>query len=166
MAKLDSAAQFLGDCNINESTFRYFFMCAVKCHEPQATFQTEWYKCDLLIEIPKNDSCDSAVVEFKFYFGANRTRSLDGKLGGWKGGPSLQNEAEFQACVTKLKALSYPKLNLKFLVVVYRRGIVRDRSKHSFERSYADLTPFGLDSFEVIEHETSEHVTCNLIRVP
>ncbi len=165
MATLEGAAQLLGDCNVNESTFRYFFMCAVKRYEPRATFQTEWHKCDLLIQIPGSDGCDSAVVEFKFYLGANRTRSLDGKLGGWKGGPSLQNEAEFQACVNKLKALSYPTLNLKFLVLVYRRGIVRDGSKHSFERSYADLTRFGVDSFDVIEHDTSEHVTCNLIRV-
>lgn len=123
--------------NTDESTLRAFFMAAA--HDllgaPRLRFQTEWRRFDLLVQLGEF----ATVVEFKYYL-KRRTRGLRGEHLGFKGGPGPQNEAEFRACVQKLRTAVLPDMADRRLVLVYERESY-GRSRHSFDHSYRDLGP-------------------------
>jgi hypothetical protein len=137
MRRLLVHAEKVGLANTDECTLRAFFMAAA--HDllgvPQPRFQTEWRRYDLLVQV--DDA--STVIEFKYYM-QRRNRGLRDEQLGFKGGPGLKNEAEFKACVQKLRTAQLPVGVDRRLVLVYLRES-SSQSRHSFDRSYRDLKP-------------------------
>jgi hypothetical protein len=161
MSCLEKHSKLVGFQNVDESTFRSFVLAEIMRLDPDAKCQTEWQRFDLLVQAKDQN----AVLEFKFFYGPRRTKNLDGSDGAWKGGPSLKNEREFQQCVEKLIEERRPEIEYKFLVLVYRKGISKIASKHSYESSYSNLSRFKIQHFEIIDHEDRDNVACNLIHV-
>lgn len=129
--------------NTDESTLRAFFMAAA--HDQLGSrprFQTEWRRFDLLLQIGEL----ATVIEFKYYV-QRRTQGLQGEHLGFKGGPGLKNEAEFTACVQKLRTAVLPGVADRRLILVYE-GQSNGRSHHSFDRSYQGLAS-GADLADV-----------------
>jgi hypothetical protein len=121
--------------NTDECTLRAFFMAAARdLLVPRPRFQAEWRRFDLLVQIDEL----ATVIEFKYYL-QRHARGLSGEPLGFKGGPGPQNEAEFNACVQKLRTNVPPGVADRRLVLVYERESVR-RSRHSFDQSYGDLS--------------------------
>jgi len=98
-------------------------------------FQTEWKKFDLLVQVGGVNT----LIEFKYYL-LRRTYGLDGVAGQAKGGPSLKNEAEFQACLGKLRDTVVPGIEQRRLILVYERDGNSSR-RRSLHRSYGELQP-------------------------
>jgi hypothetical protein len=123
--------------NTDECTLRAFFMAAA--HDllgaPRPRFQTEWRRFDLLLQIGGL----ATVIEFKYYL-QRCTRGLRGEHLGFKGGPGPKNEAEFRACVQKLRTAVLPNVAGRRLILVYERES-SGQSRRSFDRSYRDLSP-------------------------
>jgi hypothetical protein len=130
--------------NTDESTLRALFMAAA--HDllgmPQPRFQTEWRGFDLLVQLGDL----ATIIEFKYYL-KRRTRGLRDEHLGFKGGPGPQNEAEFRACVQKLRTAALPDIADRRLVLVYERESY-GRSRHSFDHSFRDLST-GEDLIDV-----------------
>jgi hypothetical protein len=79
----------------------------------------------------------TTVIEFKYYL-QRRAYGLQGEPLRFKGGPGPQNEAEFNACVQKLRSAALPDSADRRLVLIYEREST-SRSRHSFHQSYGDL---------------------------
>jgi hypothetical protein len=149
--------------NLNESVFRFFVMAEIAKRDRGAKCQTEWSSDGVRYDLLVRTAAGAFVVEFKTY-GYNRDYGLDGVPGRWKGHPSPKNEREFRGCLKKLRKLSHPRVTGKYLVLVYQKGEWSDH-KHSYERSYADLAPFGAGCVEEIGHCYEKHTACKLITV-
>jgi hypothetical protein len=135
MRRLLSHAEKVGLPNTDEWTLRAFFMAAAYdlLGMPGPQFQTEWHRFDLLVQI----DAVATIIEFKYYL-RRRTLGLGGEHLGFKGGPGLQNEAEFNACVKKLRTAALPEVADRRLILVYERES-NGRSRRSFDRSYRGL---------------------------
>ena len=101
--------------------------------QPAPTFQTEWHRFDLLIQQGRQ----ATVIEFKYYL-QRRTLGLLGEDLGFKGGPGPKNEAEFKACVDKLRTAALPGVDDRRLVLVYEKQS-HSGFRYSFNGSYQDL---------------------------
>jgi hypothetical protein len=66
------------------------------------------------------------------------TLGLGGEHLGFKGGPGPKNEAEFNACVKKLRTAALTDVADRRLILDYERE-ANGRSRHSFDRSYRGL---------------------------
>jgi hypothetical protein len=100
---------------------------------PGPRFQTEWHRFDLLVQI----GTLATVIEFKYYM-RRRTLGFGGEPLGFKGGPGPKNEAEFSACVRKLRTAVLPGVADRRLILAYERE-PNGRSRRSFDRSYGGL---------------------------
>lgn len=116
--------------NTEEFTFRSFFMAAAYELLDRPRFQTEWGTFDLLVQT-RDTSC---LIEFKYYL-RRRTYRLDGTPGRRKGGAGVKNEAEFRACVDKLRAATVSGIDQRRLVLVYER---EDQHGGTGSRSFHD----------------------------
>src|SRR3954468_22776393 len=98
MVRILDHSEKVGLANTEEFTFRAFFMAAA--HDRLATprFQTEWRTFDLLMQ--QGDA--AFLIEFEYYM-LRRNYDIDGTPGGPMGGAGLKNEAEFNACLAKLR---------------------------------------------------------------
>lgn len=110
--------------NWDESVFRWMFIKALRQMFPGMECEIEWNRVDLLIR-----ATPRILIEFKFYFGPQQRRDLDGKKLGWKGGFGPKNFAEFCDCVQK-QAMQMIK---KFDVSSCRRFIVLGYASHPNE---------------------------------
>ena len=135
MRRLLAHAEKVRLSNTDECTLRAFFMAAA--HDvlgmPGPQFQTEWYRFDLLVQI----DALATVIEFKYYM-RRRTFGLGGGFLGFKGGPGPKNEAEFNACVKKLRTAVLTGVGDRRLILVYERE-ANGQSRYSFDRSYGGL---------------------------
>ena len=135
MRRLLAHAEKVGLPNTDECTLRAFFMAAA--HDllgmPGPQFQTEWYRFDLLVQI----GTLTAAIEFKYYMQRHKL-GLGGEHLGFKGGPGPKNEAEYNACVKKLRTAGPPGVADRRLILVYVRE-ANGRSRYSFDRSYGGL---------------------------
>lgn len=86
------------------------------------------------------------VVEFKYYL-LRCSFGLGGEPLRYKGGAGPKNEAEFRACVHKLRTAIPAGVGDRRLILLYERAYNR-RSRYSFHRSYGDLA-VGKDLAEV-----------------
>jgi hypothetical protein len=152
--------KLVGLANVNESTFRSFFLAGLMGRCPKACCQTEWHKFDLLVQ--RDD--ENALVEFKFNV-VRQTRELDGHLGYWKGGASAKNESEFKACVHKLHTLKDAKIKHRYVLLVYAKGYPK-RSKCSFTKSY-DALPARPEFRKItdVAHCMADKLSCKIIEV-
>jgi hypothetical protein len=87
---------------------------------PSPRFQTEWRKFDLLVQTGEL----ATIIEFKYYL-QRRTLGLQGEPLGFKGGPGPRNEAEFKACVHKLRTAVPQGVTDRRLILVYETQWVR-----------------------------------------
>ncbi len=158
MSKLQRHLNLVGENNADEATFRSFLFAEIMRLAPKTKGQIEWDRYDLLLLCGK----DKALVEIKFYM-PGRNMDVDGSQGNWKGGASLQNEQEFCECVNKLRK-PQDHISHKFLILVYETKSKR-ASKHSFSKSYDDLTKFGLSDVQTIDHSFTSGAVCKLIRI-
>lgn len=137
MRRLLVHAEKVDLANTDECTLRAFFMAAA--HDllgaSRPRFQTEWRRYDLLVQV--DDA--ATVIEFKYYI-QRRNRGLRDEQRSFKGGPGRKNEAEFNACVQKLRTADLPDDVDRRLVLVYGRE-PSTQSRRSFDQSYRDLTP-------------------------
>lgn len=130
-------AAAVGLSNTEESTFRAFFMAAAHHVLDAPRFQTEWKKFDLLVQADR----EATLVEFKYYL-LRRNFDLSSAPGRRKGGPGSQNEAEFYACLNKLRDTVVEGIDHRRLVLVYQRD---DRpTRRAFHRSYGELNRTAL----------------------
>ena len=160
MKKLRRHVKLVTLPNTDEATFRALFMAAAAEQLPDAVFQTEWRRVDLLLQRRKRN----ALIEFKYYIG-RRTYNLDGTPGGRKGGPGPKNEDEFWACVQQLHECTFTPIHYKYLIVVYRRGPIGN-SRYSYERSYGAITR-GAAIRRVIRvpHCMDNNLACTVLRI-
>ncbi len=158
MSKLQRHLKLVGGNNADEATFRSFLLAEVMRLAPKAKGQIEWHRFDLLLQCRN----ENALVEIKFYM-PDRTFALDGTPGKWKGWASLKNEQEFCDCVDKLSE-TQDNIHHKFLILVYETDSSRP-GKHSFRKSYDDLTRFGISDVQVIHHSYAARAVCKLIRI-
>jgi hypothetical protein len=158
MSTLERHLKLVGGNNADEATFRSFLLAEIVRTAPKAKGQIEWHRFDLLLQ-HRNEN---ALVEIKFYM-PDRTIGLDGTPGNWKGGASLKNEQEFCKCVSKLKD-TQNDIHHKFLILVYESNSERT-GKHSFAKSYDDLTRFGVSEVHTIDHTYATRAVCKLIRI-
>jgi hypothetical protein len=143
MRRLLAHADKVGLPNTDESTLRAFFMAAAHDQlDSRPRFQTEWHTFDLLLQIGEL----ATIIEFK-YFLRRRTFGLQGDRLGFKGGPGPKNEAEFNACVHKLRTAVPSGVADRRLILVYERQS-NGGSRYSFSRSYRDLA-VGVDLADV-----------------
>ncbi|MBM4019877.1 MAG: hypothetical protein FJ288_16405 [Planctomycetes bacterium] len=157
--RLRPHAQSVDLGNVDESTFRSFFLAALKEECPGAHCQTEWHTFDLLVQ----HAGLNALIEFKFLV-MRRTQELDGRRGHWKGEAGTQNEDEFWACVKKLREQRYP-VKHKYVLLVYQKSYPL-RSKYSFAKSYDNLAhDRGISTVTDIQHCMGETLACKLIEV-
>jgi hypothetical protein len=133
MVRLLDHADKVGLTNTEEFTLRAFFMAAAHDLRPSRRFQTEWKKFDLLVQ----DDDVATLIEFKYYL-HRRSADLDGTAGRPKGGAGPKNEAEFAACLAKLRTTAVPGVAQRALVLVYERDDDRGRET-SFHGSYGAL---------------------------
>jgi hypothetical protein len=137
MARILDHAGKVGLANTEEFTFRAFFMAAAWELLDKPRFQTEWAKFDLLVQAGGTAS----LIEFKYYL-LRRTYRIDGTPGPKKGGAGTKNEAEFQACINKLRNSVLDGIHVRRLVLVYERDDdVADGGKRSLHSSYGQLAP-------------------------
>ena len=127
----------VGLANTEEFTLRAMFMAAahdrLTAAGRQPRFHTEWHHFDLLIQVDD----DNTVIEFKYYL-LRHTTGLHGEFLSYKGGASLQNEREFDNCVTKLRTLVPAGIGDARLVLVYGTD-TKPAGIRSFHHSYATL---------------------------
>jgi len=143
MCRLLAHAAKVGLANTDECTLRAFFMAAAHdLVDPSPRLQTEWRRFDLLLQ---NNGL-ATVIEFKYYM-RRRSLGLQGEHIGFKGGPGPKNEAEFKACVEKLRTAAIPGVADRRLILVYERQ-PNSGSRYSFSQSYQDLT-VGTDLADV-----------------
>jgi hypothetical protein len=134
MRRLLAHAEKVGLPNTDECTLRAFFMAAARDQlGPSPRFQTEWRKFDLLVQTGEL----ATIIEFKYYL-QRRTLGLQGEPLGFKGGPGPRNEAEFKACVHKLRTAVPQGVTDRRLILVYETQS-NPASRNSFGRSYRDL---------------------------
>jgi hypothetical protein len=134
MRRLLAHAEKVGLANTDECTLRAFFMAAAHDHlKPSPKFQTEWRRFDLLLQVGDL----ATIIEFKYYM-QRRTVGLQGQHLGFKGGPGLKNEAEFNACVHKLRTAELPGVADRRLILVYEEQ-PNGGTRHSLSQSYRDL---------------------------
>jgi hypothetical protein len=136
MVRLVAHAAKVGLPNTEEFTFRALFMAAAHDLLDRPRFQTEWARFDLLVQLGEH----ATLIEFKYYL-LRRTVGLRGELLGYKGGAGLKNEAEFRACVRKVRNAVLPAgVDDRRLILLYERDYTR-QSRHSFHLSYGHLSP-------------------------
>jgi hypothetical protein len=127
----------VGLANTEEFTFRAFFMAAACELLDKPRFQTEWAKFDLLVQAGGTAS----LIEFKYYL-LRRNYHLDGTPGPKKGAAGTKNEAEFHACINKLRNSVLDGIDERRLVLVYERDDhVPGRGSRSLHSSYGQLAP-------------------------
>ena len=158
--RLKPHSRRVGLDNVDESTFRSFFLVELMQQWQGAKCQTEWHWFDLLAK----DSDVAVLVEFKFYF-MRQTCELDDRPAGWKGGAGPQNQSEFWKCVQKLHKVTQHKVQHRFLILVYQRAYPR-QSKYSFAKSYDNL-PLrqAMKSVKNVKHCMHETLACKIIEV-
>lgn len=120
--------------NTEEFTFRAFFMDAAWDLLDHPTFQTEWNKFDLLVQV----GGAATLIEFKYYLW-RRVSDLKGRPGRPKGGASLQNETEFWATFNRLQSAPADGIAQRRLVLVYEDD--SDRPGRGYHASYGHLRP-------------------------
>lgn len=157
--RLKPHAESVGLTNVDESTFRSFFLASLMERCPDVRCQTEWHTFDLLVQHAGID----ALIEFKFLV-MRRTRELDGRPGNWKGEAGTQNKKEFWQCVKKLHGQPY-HVQHRYLLLVYETSYPRP-SKYSFAKSYGNLTPGKfIATVAGMQHCMSDVLACKLIEV-
>ncbi|MBY3552580.1 hypothetical protein [Modestobacter lapidis] len=137
MTRVLAHAEKVGLANTEEFTFRASFMSAAHDRLGCPRFQTEWRKFDLLVQ----DGDVATLIEFKYYL-LRRSHDLDGVPGRLKGGAGPKNEAEFSACLAKLRNSVVPGIGARRLVLVYERDDEQPRLR-TLHRSYGGLAPSG-----------------------
>ncbi len=120
----------------DESVLRYHFGRLLATDYPEVEQLVECDTIDLVLRRPPS----VAFIEFKLYRKARRLDPYDGRPRGYKGGPSLQNVREFQACVDQLhERRSKAHLDLsKYIILVYADSTDVSRSNRRFSRYYDD----------------------------
>jgi hypothetical protein len=161
LSRLREHAELVGLFNVDESTFRSFVLAEIMSSNSLARCQTEWEKnrIDLLCQMNERN----VVVEFKFFV-TRPMLGLDGSHLRWKGWASPENEGEFRACVEKLTHLAIKGIDDKFIVLAHEVSTVK-KSRHSFVKSYQDLSRFGIHAVHPIDHNFCDTVMCKLIEV-
>ncbi|SBV26123.1 hypothetical protein GA0070620_1605 [Micromonospora krabiensis] len=99
----------------NESIFRYFFCRQLASTKPSVS---QFVECDH-IDLVLHSAEEKAFVEFKFYLHPRKFDPYTGNSLGFKGGPSLQNLAEFRRCVDHLHGRNLTPGLSKYLILVY-----------------------------------------------
>lgn len=118
----------------NESVFRYVFCrCLAQVH-PEVDQFVECSKIDLVLRSGR----EQAFVEFKFYLRPQRFDPYDGRMLGYKGGPSAKNLAEFQACVDYLHSRRSVEGLSKYVVLAYADPSDARRADHRYATYYDD----------------------------
>ncbi|MCC6906666.1 MAG: hypothetical protein IT430_01880 [Phycisphaerales bacterium] len=144
-------------CNTDESTYRSFFMAALKSRLPKARLETEWRRFDLLVQ---NDGRNT-LIEFKYYI-LRRCWGLDGKALQWKGGAGVQNEREFWDCVQKLHRCAHAPLHDKYLVLVYEQ--IKDGCKRkTYGASYGALG--ASDLIDGVKSFERDSLICKVLKI-
>jgi len=118
----------------NESVFRYCFCRSLHTAYPQIQQFVECGRIDLVLRHQRR----SAFVEFKFYQHARQFDPYDGRLRGYKGGPSRKNMREFQMCVHHLHERPTIDGLSKYVVLVYADPKDDSRPNCRFSRYYDD----------------------------
>ena len=144
--------------NIDEATFRAFFLEAFMRANKRATCQIEWNRYDLLIVQGKA----RALIEFKFYFPSQHF-DIEGKPTRWKGRAGSKNEGEFRACVQKLKDCQVEGITHRYLVLAYRLVTHDNDSVPSFAKSYTTLDSYDVLPDKVATVSESSDYVCKLI---
>jgi len=142
MSRLRSHAKRVELPNVDESTFRSFFLAELRRRYP-AKCETEWKRFDLFVDWPGNRT----LIEFKFYLYKGR-----------KGGPSFKNRREFDACKEKLLKHDGDEIVTKWLVLVYQCD-PKSGGKHTFEKHY------DREGVLIGPHAMDGVLTCRLIEV-
>ena len=148
-------AELVGLENVDESTFRSFVMAAICREDASVKVHTEWNRVDLLAQRGN----ENALVEFKYYV-IRALKDLDGALIRWKGGAGFKNEEEFCQCIDKVREISNPRINYRYLVLAYENST--HKRTYSFSDNYDNLCDFGLDRVHVVLHRF-DAMTCKLI---
>jgi hypothetical protein len=131
---IEGVAGQIGLENTEEFTFRSHFMLAAKqILDPPPVFISEWDRFDLLV----SRTNDRSIIEFKYHVLRPRL-DIDGKAVGFKGGAGKKNEGEFKKCIKKLRDYSNPKVQSKYMVLIYQVKYQK-QSKHSYHSSYGEL---------------------------
>jgi hypothetical protein len=156
MTRLLAHADKVGLANTDECTFRALFMASAHDLLDAPRFQIEWRRFDLLVQVGDN----ATIVEFKYYV-LRRTFGLRGEVLGYKGSAGPKNEAEFRACVHKLRAAIPPQVGDRRLVLAYDRASDR-QSRYSFHRSYGDLA--ASEDIEEVQRLTVDPLEGRVLR--
>ena len=131
--------EHVGMLNVDESTYRMFFMESLRVIRPGAMIQSEWKLIDLLVVDPPL----RAFVEFK-YLAYRRTLDLDGApTGNPKGGPGKKNEESLWKDFRKLRDFEESSVTDRYSVLVYERDTPHKKAQLSYHLSYRDLSPSG-----------------------